>query len=111
MWVTIRFANDKTQHTQNSSNYDQLFVDFRRQKSLIAVGWFLLKMTTVDIETPTRQQQQMVALKDVVASNWNANKGHTVSRTDWMLSKLWQKKPLLENCSPQLKSCGSLRKF
>ena len=63
--------------------YEQLFfVDFRRQKSLIDVGWFLLKMTTVDIETKKRQQQQMVALKDVIASNWNANKEHTVSRAD-----------------------------
>ena len=42
-------------------------------------------MTTVDIETMTRQHKQMVALKDADVPNRNSSKGQEVNRPGWWL--------------------------
>ena len=70
----------------NSSNISSwLVVFFVGLARGYTMEGFLLKMTTVDIETMTRQYKQMVALKGADVPNRNKSKGQEDNRTGWRL--------------------------
>ena len=68
-------------------------------------------MTTVDIETMTRQYKQMVALKGADVPNHNKSKGQKDNRPGWRLQRGQQKPKMGENYTLQLKSCGIVHSY